>query len=76
MPIRIPVDAHLVTLVATIDRVEERTVRAGTRTSTRRERVRDTLRTPPGRDDENVRHILELSNAIWARDGQRAGAAG
>ncbi len=67
MPIRIPVDAHLVTLVATVDRVEERTVRVGTRTAARRERVRETQRTPPGRDDENVRHIFELSNAIWAQ---------
>src|SRR5437667_5611860 len=66
MPTHVPVDARLVTLVATVDRVEELSVRVGTGTATRRERVRDTLPTAAGRDEENVRHILELRNAIWA----------
>lgn len=66
MPVRIPVDVHLITLLTVVDRIEERMVRVGTRTSTRRERVHDTLRTPPGRSDEDVQRILERSNAIWS----------
>ena len=66
MPIRIPVEGHLVTVVVATEAVEEYTVRVGRESRVQHRRVTQRRDVPPRLDEAGVRSALTYSNAVLA----------
>lgn len=69
MPIRIPLEVHAVTVVVVEHRVEEREVRVGPRTETRRERVEARREVPPRQDRASFDRALGYANGVFSPAG-------
>lgn len=69
MPIRIPLEVHPITVVVVETRIEERSVRVGTTTQPRRERVNVRREVPPRQDRASFDRALAYSNGVFAPHG-------
>jgi hypothetical protein len=66
MSVRIPLEVHAVTVVVVEHRIEERQIRVGPRTETRRERVEARREVPPRQDRASFDRALGYANAAFS----------
>ena len=64
--VTIPVEAHLITLLVSVQRIVTRRVQVGRTTQTRRERITEQREIPPGETEATVRGGVTLANQILA----------
>jgi hypothetical protein len=66
MPVRIPIDAHLITLRIVTHRIVDRQIQVGRTTRVQRERVEEVREIPPRQDAEGTTRAVQAANQIWA----------